>query len=95
MLSAVIRTQPQFLYEYVCCGGHQHAELVSPEVCATGAANLHSVVQFLNAILEVPALTVDDYPAGVSIEIEVARAFDNVAFMLDSIGEGTPRADAT
>ena len=27
-----------------------------------------------------------DYPSGVSIETEVARAFDNVAFMLDSIG---------
>jgi enamine deaminase RidA (YjgF/YER057c/UK114 family) len=27
-----------------------------------------------------------DYPAGVSIETEVARAFDNVAFMLGSIG---------
>src|SRR5215475_8803647 len=27
-----------------------------------------------------------DYPAGVSIETEVARAFDNVTFMLGSIG---------
>jgi len=27
-----------------------------------------------------------DYPDGVSIETEVARAFDNVAFMLESIG---------
>ena len=27
-----------------------------------------------------------DYPSGVSIETEVARAFDNVAFMLNSVG---------
>jgi enamine deaminase RidA (YjgF/YER057c/UK114 family) len=27
-----------------------------------------------------------DYPAGVPIETEVARAFDNVAYMLNTIG---------
>ena len=27
-----------------------------------------------------------DFPVGIPIETEVARAFDNVAFMLDSVG---------
>src|SRR6266480_8025687 len=53
------QAQPQFLQEYVGRGGHQYTELIGPEFGATGAPNLHAVVQFFNSILDVTPLTID------------------------------------
>jgi len=51
--------QPQFLHQHVGGRGEQHPELVGPEARAAGAADLQTVVQFLDAVLDLAALAVD------------------------------------
>src|SRR6266851_4496209 len=57
--SGARRPQPQFLHEDIRGGGEEHAQLIRPEATATGAANLESVVQFLDPVFDVAAGAVD------------------------------------
>src|ERR1019366_356226 len=54
----VCGAQTQLLHQHVGGGGQQHAELVGPEITATGAVDLKSV-QFLDPVLDLAALAVD------------------------------------
>ena len=61
------RPQAQFLQQDKGSRAEQHAELIGPEVGATGAAQADALVQFLDAIFHVPALAIDLFvnPAGL------------------------------
>ena len=54
----VCGAQAQLLHQHVSGGGQQHAELVGPEITATGAVDLKSV-QFLDSVLDLAALAVE------------------------------------
>jgi len=53
------RPQPQFLHQHIGGRRHQHAELVGPEFRTTGAVDLQTQVQFLEAIFDFPPLTIN------------------------------------
>ena len=53
------RAQPEFLQEHVSGGGQQDAQLVRPEPTAARAVELEAIDQFLDAVLDVAAGTVD------------------------------------
>src|SRR5271156_7071734 len=48
--------QAQFLQQHVGGRRQQHAELIGPEIGATGAVDLESLVQLLDPVFDVPAL---------------------------------------
>jgi hypothetical protein len=74
------RVPPKFLQQDVRGGGEEHAQLVGPEPHATRAIDLEAVMQFLDPILDVAALTVHAL-------VDPARA-------LPQIGDDEPRVVA-
>jgi len=58
--------QAQFLQQDKGSRAEQHPELIGPEIGATGAVDLESLVQFLDPVFDVPALAIHSFvnPAG-------------------------------
>ena len=58
--------QSQFLQQDIGSRAEQNPKLIGPEIGATGAANTDPLVQFLDPVFGVPALTIDLFvnPAG-------------------------------
>ena len=53
------QVQSHLLHQHIRRRGQQHAERVRQKVRATGPADLHAVVQFLDPVLDVATLTVN------------------------------------
>src|SRR5271157_1432424 len=51
-------SQTQLLHQHISGGGQQHAELVGPEIAATGAVDLQ-LVQFFYPVLDLTTLAVN------------------------------------
>ena len=53
------QAKAHLLHQHICRRCQQHPECVRQEVRATGPADLHAVVQFLNPVFDVAPLTVN------------------------------------
>src|ERR1019366_9435015 len=80
------RSQPQFLHQHISGRRQQHAELVSPEFRTTGAVDLQSLMQLLEAVFDFSALTINLLvdPPRTLLEVgdEEARIVFGLLFLL-------------
>src|ERR1035437_6768682 len=86
----VCGAQAQLLHQHVGGGGQQYAELVGPEITATGAVDLKSV-QFLDSVLYLAALAVDPFinPLRALLHVgdnEARVVFGLFAFAVNHLG---------
>jgi len=51
--------EPQLLHEDIGGGGEQDPKLVGPEAGATGPVDLQAVMEFLDAVLDLPTAAID------------------------------------
>src|ERR1017187_9297466 len=78
-------SQAQLLHQHISGGGQQHAELVGPEIAATGAVDLQ-LVQFLDPVLDLTALAVNLFVDPLRALLQVGNDEARVVFGLFAVG---------
>ena len=83
-------SQAQLLHQHVGGGGQQHAELVGPEIAATGAVDLQ-LVQLLDPVLDFAALAVNLFVEPLRTLLQVGDDEARVIFRLSCPRRAPPR----
>jgi hypothetical protein len=81
----VCGAQAQLLHQHLGRSGQQHAELIGPEVTATGAVDLKSV-QFFDPVLDLATLAVDLFVEPLRTLCHVGDDEARVLFRLFAFG---------